>query len=431
MVYNGFMQYGDRELFNNNRLDVYAKEMVRTLSVRSCDVCDSLGYDYDTPATDTAPWYSASDPLSADFVGIMPLTIEGLEGERREAGSTQRHGHGGFIARVRRPIREVRITALLIANSAAGLEYGMDWLSGTLNAGERGPVYGAAAAFTAPDFIDINAQCGDDRVDLTFYEACPMGSATEEKMARTLRRAATVDGPQVIEEWATKSGFMYRVEFTLSSGDPFVYSRESDPISPDLATGDMPTYTCTAPPPLTTITDPACPPVPTPPRPPVIPACYSDDTRNQRIGWYIPGSDLSVTKPTYPILHVDADVEVSNLWYRIWPLAVGESDAGALNACDTVGNMIVGDIAAGRLLDVDASIQRATATITSSGQTFSVDVTHMLYPPESVPAVEDDPFEPLSLEWPVMYGGGEGYIVYLEGASASALQATLTLVERR
>jgi hypothetical protein len=163
----------------------------------------------------------------------------------------------------------------------------------------------------------------------------------------------------------------------------------------------------------------------------VVPICYSADTRNRRVGWYIPGDSISVTKPTYPILHLDADVEVSNLWYRIWPLAAGETDAGALNACDTVGNMIVGDVAAGRLLDVDASTRRATVTLTSSGQTFTVDTTHMLYPPESAPAVPLDPFEPLSLEWPVMYGGGEGYIVYLEGASASALQATLTLVERR
>jgi hypothetical protein len=430
-MYVGYMEYGDRELFNNNRLDAYANTLVRTLNVRACDTCDSLDEEYVDPVSDPAPWYSASDPLSADFVGLLPLSIEGLEGDVREAQATQRHGDGGYISRVRRPIREVRFTALLIANSEAGLEYGMDWLRGTLNAGNRGPVFGAAAAFTAPDFIDINAQCGGDRVDLTFYESCPVGSATADKMYRTLRRATTVDGPNMLQKYASKSGYMYRVEFTLSSGDPFVYSKETAPIAPDLATGDMPTYTCTAPPPLATITDPACPPVPSPPRPPVVPICYSVTTRNRRIGWYIPGNTISVTKPTYPVLHLDADVEVSNLWYRIWPLAAGETDAGALNACDTVGNMIVGDVAAGRLLDIDASIRRATATITSSGQTFTVDTTHMLYPPESVPAVPLDPFEPLSLEWPVLYGGGEGYIVYLEGASASALQATLTLVERR
>jgi hypothetical protein len=430
-MFVGYMQYGDRELFNNNRLDAYANSLVRTLNVRACDTCDSLDTDYDSPITDPAPWYSASDPLSADFVGILPLDVEGLEGDVRQAETAQRHGDGGYISRVRRPIREVRVTALLIANSSPGLEYGMDWLRGTLNAGLRGPVFGAEAAFSAPDFIDINSQCNDDKRDLMFYEACPQGTATEDKMYRVLRGAACVDGPTPIQKIERSSGYMYRVEFTMASGDPFVYSKESDAALPNIASGDMPDYVCTAPAPLTTITDPTCPPLPAPPRPPVIPACYSSDTRNQRVGWYIPGTDISLTKPTYPVLTVDANVEVSNLWYRIWPLAVGESDAGALNACDTVGNMIVGNTAAGVVLEVDSSIRRATSTIAISGQSFDVDTTHLLYPPESVPAVDGDPFEPLSLEWPVMYGGGEGYIVYLEGASASALQATLTLVERR
>lgn len=431
MVYDGYMEYGNRELFNNARINAYAGTLVRTLNVRACDPCDELAGTYVSPSADPAPWYSASQPLSADFVGIIPLSIEGLEDDQREAQSTQRHGDGGYVAQVRRPIREVRFTALLLANSRAGREYGMDWLRSTLNAGNRGPVFGAAAAFTAPDFIDINAQCGDDRVDLVFYEACPEGVITADEMERTLRGAACVDGPHPLDAIDRKSGYMYRVEFTLAAGDPFVYSKPSAALVPDIASGAMPAYTCTAPPPLTTITDPACPPVPAPPRPPVIPACYSTDTRNRRVGWYIPGTDLNITKPTFPILHINATARVSNLWYRIWPLAAGESDASGLNACGTVGNMIVGNIAAGQVLDVDASTRRAKTTVTSSGQTFSVDTTHLLNPPESAPATPGDPFEPLALEWPVMYGGGPGYIVYLEGASSSALAATLTLVERR
>jgi hypothetical protein len=430
-MFVGYMQYGDRELFNNNRLDAYANTLVRTLNVRACDTCDSLDDDYEDPVSDPAPWYSASDPLSADFVGLLPLDVEGLEGDMREALATQRHGDGGYISRVRRPIREVRVTALLIANSNAGLEYGMDWLRGTLNAGNRGPVYGAPAAFEAPDFIDINAQCSDDRRDLTFYEACPVGSATEAKMYRTLRRATCVDAPTPLQKIERSSGYMYRVEFTFSSGDPFVYSQESAPIEADLATGDMPTYTCIAPVPMGSVYDPACPPAPAPPRPPVVPLCHSDDTRNQRIGWYIDGSTLSVTKPTFPILNLGAAVEVSNLWWRIWPLAEGESDAGALNACDTVGNMIIGHTAAGRALRVDSSTRRATTNFPISGEMLYIDTTHVIVPPDSVPAVPGDPYQPLSLEWPVLYGGGPGYIVYLEGASASALDASLTLVERR
>jgi hypothetical protein len=240
-----------------------------------------------------------------------------------------------------------------------------------------------------------------------------------------------VDGPTPLQKIERSSGYMYRVEFTFSSGDPFVYSQESAPIEADLATGDMPTYTCTAPVPLGSVYDPACPPAPPPPRPPVVPACHSASTRNQRIGWFIDGSTLSVTKPTYPILNLGAAVAVGNLWWRVWPLAEGESDAGALNACDTVGNMIIGHTAAGRALRVDSSTKRATTNFPVSGEMLYIDTTHLIVPPDSVPAVPGDPFQPLALEWPVMYGGGPGYIVYLEGASTSALDASLTLVERR
>lgn len=431
MVFIGYMEYGDRELFNTNRLAAYHQSLVPALTLAGCYECPSLPTDYVSPEADPAPWYSATQPMSADFVGLLPLRVQGLEDDTRESQPTQRHGNGGFLSKVRRPIREVRMTALLIASSAPGLEYGMDWLRDTLNAGARGPVIGADAAFTAPDFIDIHAQCGEDRRDLFFYEACPSGTTTAEMMERTLRKAACIDGPTVMQEYESPNGFMYQVEFGFAAGDPFVYSRESDPIASDIASGGMPTYTCTAPPPLAAITDPACPPVPAPPRPPVVPACYSDDARTRRIAWYIDGADLDLAKPTYPILNLDADAAVANLWWRVWPLAEGESDAGSLNACGTVGNMIVSYTAAGRLLRVDAASQRATTTFTSSGQTFDLDTSHLLLPPISVAAVDGDLFQPLTLEWPVLYGGGPGYIVYLEGASGSALQATLTLVERR
>lgn len=431
MVFIGYMEYGNRELFNNDRLAVYRPSMVPLLTVRDCETCDTLADTYTSVSVDPAPWYAASRPVSGEFVGVMPVKVQGLEGDVRETTVTQRHGHGGYVAPVRRPVREVRFTALVIGSTPAGREYGIDWLRGTLNAGDRGPVYGADPAFTAPDFVDQSATCNSDRADLLFYEACPTDNAPAEQMERVLRGAACFDGVTVLAEYSTRSAQMYLVEFGLIAGDPFVYGRESDPITPDLASGAMPTYTCTAPAPLASISDPACPPIPAPPRPPVIPACYSDDTRNQRVGWFIDGADLDPAKPTYPIFNLDADAAVSNLWLRVWPLAPSESDAGGLNACGTVGNMIVGHTAAGRVLRVDPSVQRAVTTLTTGGQTVTADTTHLLLPPESVAAVDGDPFQPLAMEWPVMYGGGPGYIVYAEGASGSALQITLTLVERR
>lgn len=428
-MYRGRVLYGDREIFNNNRLAAYRAILVRTLNMRDCETCDSFEDTYDLPSTDPAPWYSTSHAASADFVGLLPLDISGLDDDVREASTQQKYGNGGFVAPVRRPTREVRMTCLVIGNSEAGRAYGLDWLSGTLNAGARGPVIGADAAFTAPDFIDINAQCGDDRRDLTFYVACPTTDLPEEQAERTLRLAACHIGPTVMDEHESKAVFWYKVEFGFTSNDPFLYGMESAPLSPDISSGSMPTYTCTAPAPLATISDPACPPIPAAPRPPVIPLCYTDDARSSRVAWYIDGADLDKTKATYPILNLDAASAVANLWWRVWPLAEGESDAGALNACGTVGNMIVGYTAAGRSLRVDAAARRATTTIEVSGQTLQVDTTHLLYPPESVPAVEGDPFRPLAMEWPVLYGGGPGYIVYLEGAGT--ISATLTLVERR
>src|SRR6478609_11003387 len=51
LMYVGYMEYGDRELFNNNRFDAYANTLVRTLNVRACDTCDSLDEEYVDPVT--------------------------------------------------------------------------------------------------------------------------------------------------------------------------------------------------------------------------------------------------------------------------------------------------------------------------------------------------------------------------------------------
>jgi len=436
MTHIGYLTYGDREVFNADRTTAYASNLTRTLIMRNCATCpdipDLIGDGtYDTPATDPAPWYSTEHPESADFVGILPLTSTGLEDDQREAIVTQRNTDGGFISRVRRPVREVRFTALIVGNSDRGVEYGMDWLRSTLNAQARGPVIGQDPAFTAPDFIDVNAQCGSDRADLTFYEACPRDATEEASYFRVIRDAVCITGPTVLQEYDAHNSSLLQVEFGFAAGDPYVYGRETDPLASTLSSGSMPAYTCTAPPPLSLITDPACPPVPAPPRAPYVPSCYSTDSRTQRIGWFIPGDDLNISRATFPILRINAASTVSNLWFRVWPLAEGESDASSLNACGTVGNMLIASIAAGRQFRVDASVRRAYTTVTVSGQSLEIQTNHLLYPPESVPAVSGDPFEPLALEWPVMYGGGPGYIIYLEGASSGALDVDLTLVDRR
>lgn len=160
MAYEGFLSLAGNEIVNNARVAAYASHLVPQIAP-SCGSCADLHLalgdePYTSPALDRAAWFDPALPESAGFAGFFALSVSGIENDTRTASVYQGSFDGGAIGRVRRAVKEVRVTGLLFAVDDCSLEYGMEWLKNSLNGNPcTNPVSG----------------CSGD--DLCFYSCCP------------------------------------------------------------------------------------------------------------------------------------------------------------------------------------------------------------------------------------------------------------------
>lgn len=219
-----FFSLGGVEVANAVRLAAYLKSVGSPLdSVGTC-FCPTLtpemlgDEEYTDPAADDAPWYDANLPDSADFAGLLLLSVEGLDDYPVRRTVTNALTGGGVLGPARALPRTLVFTGLLLGATCCGVEYGLHWLSEVLQG------------------------CAGTRCDgdcLTLYTCCPGEELTEDCFndgyRRTLRRVALVDGPQVIARNGTgctagecsKGADVLTVEFTLVAATPWLWT---DPV---------------------------------------------------------------------------------------------------------------------------------------------------------------------------------------------------------
>lgn len=141
MAHRGWFQLGDTELVNTVRTVAYARAGVLNASARV--VTDDswpmlprwLGREeyYRRPeADDDCPWRDRSESASAEFAGVWPMSVEGLDTTPADREVVESAVVGGGFGVLRTPPRSVTVEALLIGSTPAGLRYGLEWLSGVL-----------------------------------------------------------------------------------------------------------------------------------------------------------------------------------------------------------------------------------------------------------------------------------------------------------
>lgn len=148
------------------------------------------------PADDPAPWYDATRPESADFLGVVPevtlLPVLGRSVIARSSG-------GGTVGAQRLRPRIVQVSGHMYAASAAGMAWGERWLTHALTGQLEG--------------------CVDD--ELTLLPACPPDDADDpEGYLRTLASVGLVDGPVFGPESAVPECHVQSVSFQLAAGHP-------------------------------------------------------------------------------------------------------------------------------------------------------------------------------------------------------------------
>lgn len=198
MRLGAFATLGGTELANDLRTTQYIKAACLPLWNIPLD-CECESYDtgpYGEPTTDPAPWYSATDTRSAEFMGLLLDNIRLLDAYSRQV--TPRGTTGAALGPLRLGSRVVTASGLLVASSCEGMSYGERWVSEVL----RGRV---CAEGCTPD-------------DLCLAVHCDAGGI------RMLRSAGVVDGPVFDDASTPHDCTVQRVSFQLASQMPYLYS---------------------------------------------------------------------------------------------------------------------------------------------------------------------------------------------------------------
>lgn len=153
MTYPGYMALSNDdgesiELINAARVKAYTDNLAPTMGLRGCEDCDGLEAavgapdGYTTPAGDNAPWYDPTDPETADFYGIYPLRVDGIDDSTRSIESAELSGDGSIVVNSRFSGKDIRVSGVAFAKDEAALYAGRSWLDSALNGTEDGRCFG-------------------------------------------------------------------------------------------------------------------------------------------------------------------------------------------------------------------------------------------------------------------------------------------------
>lgn len=165
-----------------------------------------------SPAADPAPWWNAAEPGAEDFLGFVLLKIDGYDSTLNRGYTNRLNSLGGAVfAQQNRQGRVWKFRAAMISASDAGAEYGLRWLTQTLQT-------------TACD------TCGSCQLSVRLV--CPPGDCSDEDLGEWMSyEVALVDGPHEVEQRSpgapadTLAGCRDFVilEWTMVAGNPLLY----------------------------------------------------------------------------------------------------------------------------------------------------------------------------------------------------------------
>lgn len=417
----GWLCLGGAEIVNQERVSTYAQNLgCSGATIKNCDSCgpemavalEDLGGAYTNPVTDAAPWYSATEPESADFAGFYALNISGLQpGDISRTSTARATGRGAFLGPETQANTAVVVTGLLLGKTPCAVAYGYRWLRMTL----RG------------------AACSDGCTgeDLSFLDCCPTWGAdpvTEiEPHLRTLKGVQLISSPQITGQFGDscachESAGMLQVTFTLSGGpcvfrppvaavtdvpfdllnplpcEPWVFIGEGDECPEDTACD----------PPDDCIADPYCPPPPAPPTPPApVNDCICEPMEKVQACATIDSSLIPEFADGVPITTIKAgsqDLRQIRMTFIANPFNQPVDD---LDPCTACGEVTLSRIPAGAEFVMDGTTNTVTINCPGSG------------PTDATPLLGSTGGE-LPFRFPEIECGGIAYVVCVTADSVTA-----------
>lgn len=217
MAYDGWIEFGGIELVNLSRTAQLAETLgIDTVWTDPTSVAwieTALGgVDYDLLTA--APWYDAGFPASAEFAGIVPLAVQGLDDSTLTGSTTEYIGDGGYTAKARNTTGSIVASAAIVASTERGAEYGKRWLDKVLR-GEGDGMF-----------------CAGDEMRYFRYS----GSDSDIPPVAHRRNVRTTRGVSITKKRVSDCSSTWLLTFTLTANDPYEYG-ESVTLVTDMGNG--------------------------------------------------------------------------------------------------------------------------------------------------------------------------------------------------
>lgn len=383
----GWLCLGGAEIVNQARVSTYAQSLgCGGATISSCDSCgpemavaleDPNGV-YTDPVTDAAPWYSATEPESADFAGFYELSVTGLQPGNIVRTLTDRaSGRGSFLGPETWDAPQVVVTGLLLGKTPCAVAYGYRWL--------RTALRGSACSD------------GCDGDDLTFLDCCPTWAPDGDPVTeldphvRMLKGVKVVSSPQITARFGDscachESASMMQVTFTLAATEPCVFREPVEVVSgvtfdlenPEpcvtwIPIGDgeaCPALEDPCAPAPDCIVDPACPPPPAPPAAPLpVNPCICTPLQQVKACAIIPTGAIPEWAEGVPIIRINSgsqDLRQIQMTFIPNPFNQPVSELDPCNAC---GQVTLSRIPANSQFVMDGTTQTVTIVCPGSGPT--------------------------------------------------------------
>lgn len=373
------MQLGQTEIANSRRVVRYMEHGVKNISaeVMTDDSWPGLATwlgredDWILPELDEdCPWYDPSIPASAEFAGVWPMQVEGLDSTPLDRETIEGAVVGGSFGVDRIPPRVITVEAVLIARSPAGLRYGVEWLGSAL----RGSNCRDGGGPRRLQFLD-SAPAMDDRMT---PENIQLAGNAESRMVVDVVQTGALEIEESFGTWALEGHQPtgVRVSFELTAGVPYIWRtplslasglRPADGVERTLRFENVDEYgnlaRCDGQ--LTTLVDPEASPLVDIPRP--VSANALAGTKplvSRRSSWVLEGGRLPLWAETVPSVIIESGSQAERLIRLQWVEGVVDIDDDV--TCQTIGEAMVGYVPPNSRMVLDALTGGATV-ITEDG----------------------------------------------------------------
>jgi hypothetical protein len=432
MAFDGWFTLGGVEIVNVAR----AVSRGRTLGVDAIRIPTSKntwietalspGSPYSTGTN--APWYDASDAITSQFAGVLPLRVEGIDDSSAGAEIVEFTSDGGHVGRPRNATKPIVFSAVIVGSTEAGADFGLRWLKHQLR---------------DLDFGGSNSP----GADLRYFSYVKRGATTPPFKYR--RKVRLSRGISITRRRSNACQSLIYVTFTLTAGDPFEYG---DPIPVFSALGGTATGARLVGSGNLTFEDSLCPEydysplydpaypsllVP-PPAPSMIPAGWVDtEGLNVKRYW----AETAVIQPDslslVPIVTLTTDVVARMVRVSIWSFTTDIATT-RVKTCDPLWSAVVTYLPPGEDFILDGESE--TAFVFSGGASRLAG--SLVYAPDATPiqwnSFSGDVNSPgtkgfvVTLDTMELNGVGAGYEgdTVPGGAGTCTIRAKLDLVEK-